>query len=366
MEKDHFLFCPGPVMVSDRLRQALLHPDMCHRVPAFERCMQNIQENLLKIYKADNDYTILLITGSGTAANETVISSYFGPQDKALLVKNGAFGERLEELLDIHGVETSVIGYDWGRPVSPSDIETRLQQDPEITTVVMVFHETSTSMVNPVSEVGKLAARHGKHYVVDGVSAVGGEDVDMVRDHIDLCTCSSNKCLASLPGVGIICARRSELERTKHNRIRVAYLNLHRLYKMSETLHQTPNTPSVTMFMALEAAVERLLEEGLDNQISRHKRCARIIREGVRKMGLELLIDDDLAANTVTSVFLPDEIPLEAFIDAMEHRGFTLYPGKGILKEKNMFQIANMGEVNEDMCAYLLKALAETIAELKN
>ncbi len=366
MEKNHFLFCPGPVMVSDRLRKALLHPDMCHRVPAFEDCIQNIQKNLLKIYKADDDYTVLLITGSGTAANETVVSSYFSPQDKVLLIKNGEFGERLEELLAIHEVATTTIGYDWGTPVNPLDIENRLRQDPAITAIMMVFHETSTSMVNPVSAIGDLAARHGKHFVVDGVSAVGGEDVDMVRDHIDICTCSSNKCLASLPGVGIICARRSELDRTRNNRTRVAYLNLHRLYKMSETLHQTPNTPSVTMFMALEAAVERLLDEGLENQISRHQRCARIIRDGVRKMGLKLLIPDDRAANTVTSVFLPTSVRLEAFIDAMERRGFTLYPGKGILKEKNMFQIANMGEVNEEMCSHLLKAMAEIIEALQN
>jgi len=364
MEKDHFLFCPGPVMVSNRLRQALLHPDMCHRVPAFERCIQNIQKNLLKIYRADDAYTILLITGSGTAANETVISSYFSPRDKVLLIKNGEFGERLAELLAIHEVKTTTVSCDWGTSVDVSDIETRLEQDPEITTIMMVFHETSTSIINPVSQVGGLAARYGKHYVVDGVSAVGGEDVDVVRDHIDFCTCSSNKCLASLPGVGIICAKKSELERTKDNRTRVAYLNLHRLYKMSETLHQTPNTPSVTMFLALEAAVDRLLEEGLENQINRHKRCARIIREGVKEMGLELLAGDEIASNTVTSVFLPEEVQLDEFIEKMEDRGFTLYPGKGVLKEKNMFQIANMGEVNEEMCTYLLKAMKETIDAL--
>lgn len=365
MKKNHFLFCPGPVMVSDRLRQALLHPDMCHRVPEFERCIQNAQKNLLKIYKANEAFTILLITGSGTAANETVVSSYFGPEDKVLLIKNGEFGERLEELLEIHEVKTTSLSYDWGVGADVADIEMHLKQDKGITTIMMVFHETSTSIINPVSRVGALAARYGKHYVVDGVSAVGGEDVDVVRDHIDFCTCSSNKCLASLPGVGIICARKSELERTMNNRTRVTYLNLHRLYKMSKTLHQTPNTPSVTMFLALEAAAERLLEEGLENQISRHKRCARIIRRGVKEMGLELLAGDEIASNTVTSVFLPDIIQLDVFIEKMEDRGFTLYPGKGVLKAKNMFQIANMGEVNEEMCVYLLKVMKETIDELQ-
>ena len=364
MNKSHYLFCPGPVMVPDKVRQALLHPDMCHRVPGFESVMRNIKKNLLNVFKANDEYTILLITGSGTAANETVISSYFSPEDEVLLVKNGEFGQRLEELLEIHGVKTTIIRFDKGAPAEITAIEDGLKQNPGITTIMTVFHETSTSIINPVEQMGELAHRYGKHYIVDGVSAVGGEDVNVVRDHIDFCTLSSNKCLASLPGVGIICAKKSELERTVKNPIRVAYLNLHKLYKMSETLDQTPNTPSVTMFLALDAAVEKLLEEGLENQINRYKRCAQIIRDGVSEMGLKLLADNQVASNTVTSVFLPDKILMEEFIQKMEIKGFTLYPGKGDLMERNMFQIANMGNVNEEMCAVLLKVIAETINEL--
>ena len=229
---------------------------------------------------------------------------------------------------------------------------------------MMVFHETSTSIINPVSQVGELAHKFGKTYIVDSFSAVGGEDVNVVRDHIDFCTVSSNKCLGSLPGVGIICANKSELEKTKNNRLRVVYLNLYRLYKMSETLHQTPNTPSVTMFLALDVAVERLLEEGLENQIARYKRCAVVIRNGVSEMGMKVLANNQVAANTVTSVFLSEKILMDEFIGKMEVKGYTLYPGKGDLRTKNMFQITNMGEVNEDMCIDLLKVMAETINEL--
>jgi len=110
---------------------------------------------------------------------------------------------------------------------------------------------------------------------------------------------------------------------------------------------------------------KRLLEEGLENQINRHKRCAQIIRDGVRKMGMKLLIDDPVASNTVTSVFLPENIQVDEFIEKMEVKGFTLYAGKGELKKNNMFQIANMGKVNEEMCGGLLKVIEETINELK-
>lgn len=362
MKDRQYLFCPGPVMVSEQVKEALQHPDMCHRVPSFEKIIQNIQNNLLKIYRANDDYTVLLVTGSGTAANETVISSYFKPEDKVLLINNGEFGGRLAELLSIHAVDFTAIDYNWGDRPRASDIEKALNEQPDISTLMMVYHETSTSVRNPVQEVGELAHRYGKSYIVDGVSAVGGEDVNMVRDHIDLCTCSSNKCLASMAGVGIICARKEKLEQTRDNKTRVAYLNLYRLYKMSETLHQTPNTPSVTMFIALDAAVERLLDEGLENQIERHKRCAKMIRQGVRKMGLKLLLNDSMASNTVTSVFLPEEIPMEAFIATLESKRITIYPGKGPLKPKNMFQIANMGEINEELCQTFLKVMKETLA----
>ncbi len=361
----HYLFCPGPVMVSERVRKDLLHTDMCHRVPAFENIIQNLQNNLLKIYNADDNYTIMLITGSGTAANETVISSYFKPVDEALLINNGEFGNRLEELLQIHEVKATVLNYEWGERPKVSDVEEKLIDNPDISTIMMVYHETSTSVINPVREVGELAHHHGKSFIVDGVSAVGGEDVDVIRDHIDFCTCSSNKCLASLPGVGIICAKISKLEQSKNNKPRVAYLNLHRLYYMSKNFHQTPNTPSVTMFIALDAAVERLLEKGLEKQINRYKRCARIIRNGVKEMGLKLLIDDGIASNTVSSVFLPTEVAMDEFIGKLENKGFTVYAGKGPLKPKNMFQIANMGEINEEICRFFLKTMEETLTECR-
>ncbi len=366
MGKNHYLFCPGPVMVSERVRKALLHPNMGHRVPAFEKVIENVQNNLLKIYKANDEYTLLLITGSGTAANETVISSYFTPEDEALLVNNGTFGSRLEELLQVHEVKTRVLNYEWGERPQSSDIEEQLRHNPGITAILMVYHETSTSVINPVTEVGELAHRYGKTYFVDGVSAVGGEDVDVVRDYIDFCTCSSNKCLASFPGVGIICAKTSKIEQTKNNKIRVAYLNLYRLYEMARTKHQTPNTPSVTMFIALDAAVERLLDEGLEAQIKRHKRCAEIIRNGMKELGLKLFVDEYMASNTVTSVFLPEGVNQDDFINTLERKGVTIYAGKGYLKERNVFQIANMGAISEQMCHEFLNVMADTLKEFTN
>jgi 2-aminoethylphosphonate-pyruvate transaminase len=350
-------------MVAESVRQALLHPNIGHRVPAFEEIMKSIQQDLLEIFKASDDYTALLITGSGTAANETVISSAFTDSDEVLLINNGEFGCRLEELLQIHEVKTTVLNYDWGQRPNLVEIEELLKSKPTITAVMLVHHETSTGLLNPVPQIGKLAAQYKKSFIVDAVSSLTGEDLDVVRDNIDFCTTSSCKCLASLPGVGIICAKKAKLEQIKNNKIRIAYLNLSRLYEMSHTRSQTPNTPSVTMFIALEAALKRLLEEGLQNQIDRHRRCAAIIRDGVKNLGLKMLLEPEVSSNTVTSVFLPEGVALIDFVSKLDQKGYTVYPGKRHLKEKGMFQIANMGEIDERMCRGLLNEMEKTLLQ---
>ncbi len=365
MERGNFLFCPGPVNVDDQVRKACLHPQVGHRVPFFENVLANLQKILRQVFQAGEDHVILLITGSGTAANETVISSCFTENDEVLVVAAGEFGYRLVELYTIHGVPTRVVEYEWGEIPNVEDVEKALKENPSITTIATVYHETSTSVIHPISEIGDLAKKYDKKYFVDAISALGGEDINVDRDHIDFCTCSSNKCLASLAGVGIICARKSLIEETKDKPTRVAYLSLHRLYEAFMKNGQTANTPSVTMFIALNAAVERLLAEGVKNQIQRHKNCACILREGLRKLGLPMLIGDEAASNVVTSFLLPDEIKADDFIQALENKKYTLYAGKGPLQERNLVQIANMGAIDEAMCHKCLTVIRETLVELK-
>lgn len=357
-----YLFCPGPVTVSERVRQTLLHPDIGHRMPQFKNIFKSLQEKFLQIYKANKDYTILFITGSGTAANETVISSYFKDEDEALLIVNGEFGLRLQEMLDTHGIRNVTLSYEWGKLPNLEDIKNELEKNDKIKAVLAVFHETSTSVINPIREIGELAKKYDKTFIVDAVSALGGEDLDVIRDNIDFCTSSSNKCLASLPGIGIICAKIKELERIKVNKQRVTYLNLSKLYESSK-IYQTPNTPSTTIFLALNEAVTELLEEGVENRIKRYRNCAKIIRDGMRKMGLKFLTDEKIMANTLTSVFLPKEIGLNDFIQKLDQKGFTVYSGKRHLKEQNMIQIGNMGQIYEDICHGFLKAMSKTLKE---
>lgn len=365
MIEKRMLFSPGPVLTSDRVKSALVHPDMCHRHPMFERIVESIRANLLRLFGADERYTAVIVSGSGTAANETALSSIIRDSDEVLLIKNGEFGERLDDILSCYNYRLHVLSYPWGTLPHLDAVEAALAANERVQWVCVAFHETSTGMRNPVREIGRLVARHGRKFFVDCVSAVGGEQIDVVQDEIDVCTGTPNKALGGLPGVSFVVAKRSSVPAlgTEVPR-RNIYLNLQKHIAMAEERNQTPNTPSVTMFVALDATLEELTEEGLDARIGRYRRCAHIIRDGVRALGLRTLLPDDLCANTVTSVFLPGGLRLDEFINEMDSRGYVIYPGKRHLYEQNMFQIANMGRIEPEHCRDFLRVLGETLESM--
>ena len=365
MIEKKMLFSPGPVMTSDRVKSSLAHPDIGHRRPTFERFVDNIRANLLTLYGADERYAAAIVSGSGTAANETALSSIIKDSDEVLLIKNGEFGERLNDILACYQYKLHVLESPWGELPDLNAVEAALAANEAIQWVCVVFHETSTAMRNPVREIGRLTAQYGRKLFVDCVSAVGGEDIDVVRDNIDVCSGVPNKAVGGLPGVSFVIAKRSSvpaLGAEVHQRN--IYLNLQKHIAFADGRSQTPNTPSVTMFVALDAVLEELLGEGLETRINRYRQCAQIIRDGVRELGLRTLLPDDLCSNTVTSVFLPDNLRLDEFIDEMDNRGYIIYPGKRDLYEQNMFQIANMGMINADHCRDFLYVLKQALESM--
>ena len=352
------LFSPGPVMVEEAVRQSMQHYDICHRSPAFEKLFAGIQRKLLRLFEADESYYSVVISGSGTAANEACLSSVFEEGDEALLINNGEFGNRLFEILSKYRIPTYNMEFGWANMPDLAAVEDTLQKHPRITYICMVFHETSTGMINPVHEVGQLAGKYGKRFFSDCVSAAGGEHVDVVKNNIDLCTSVGGKCLGAYPGSAYVCGREALLASLTPDMGKNVYLNLAKHYQMAKKCHQTPNTPNVPLFWPLDAALDWVLErETLDGRIARYQTCAGILRRGMREMGLPFLLPPEQMSNTVTSVFLPAGRDVSAFVAAMAEDGYTVYPGKGPYFEKNMFQVANMGAIYPEDCETFLRVL---------
>ena len=248
-EKDqpgYVLFSPGPVMTSARVKAALVHYDVCHRDGDYAAVVERLQAKLRTVFGASPAHETLLLTGSGTAAMEMAISSVIPPGGKLLVIANGAFGERLDEIAALHEIPRVVLRYEWGAVPEPRDVARALDADPQIAGVVMIQHETSVGLLNPVGEIGRLCRGRGVMLIVDAVSALGAEDVDVVRDHVDICYSSANKCLHSVSGVSFVCVAPEVWERIAHVAPRVYYLDMLRTRRYLAELRQTPFTPAVS------------------------------------------------------------------------------------------------------------------------
>ncbi len=361
------LFSPGPVITTETVKKAALSPDICHRSPMFEELYAKLRKDIVKLFKAnEEEYLSVVVSGSGTASNEMILSSTVDQEDKVLLVTNGEFGNRLKDIINCYQIDLVEIKYEWGKYPDLNQIESALKNESKIKLIAVVFHETSTGMINPVGEIGKLAKRYNKLFFVDAISAVGGEDVNMVRDNIDFCTGVPNKSVAGPPGLSFACVNRSAIEQIKNVKRKNIYLNLQAHIKFAEENNQTPNTPEVVQFIMLQKALDELFEEGLENRIKRYKKLSNMIRQDIRDMGLKMLIDDEsIMSNTVTSVFLPESISVTSFIDRMDREGYVLYPGKGPLLDKNMFQIANMGHLTEEDTRNMLDTIKKILQSSK-
>lgn len=357
------LFSPGPIMVKENVREALSHYDICHRGAEFEELFARTTAKINKLFKADDSYRSVIISGSGTSSNETVLSSIFNEGEKVMLIRNGEFGGRLLEIIQKYDIPLVDCEFEWGEYPDIVKIEEVMAGNPDVKVVAMVYHETCTGMVNPVKVVGDLTKKYNKWFFVDCVSAAAGELIDIVDMNITFATSVGGKCLGAYPGSAYICGKREAFETLKPEMGKNVYLNLAKHYVMAETKNQTPNTPNVNLFWALDVALDNALADGgVEARVARYKECASILRKGMCDMGLKLLIDDETKmANTVTSVFLPEGRNLKEFLKDMEEKGYVVYSGKGKYEEMGMFQVANMGEIYPADCEEFLKVLKECI-----
>jgi 2-aminoethylphosphonate-pyruvate transaminase len=358
-EPGYVLFSPGPVMTSARVKAALVHHDVCHRDGDYSAVVGRLQDKLRPVFGASAQHETLLITGSGTAAMEMAISSAIPPGRKLLVVANGAFGERLEEIAALHGLERVVLKYAWGELPDPRDVARALEADPAIAGAVMIQHETSVGLLNPVGEIGRLCRARGVTLIVDAVSALGAEDVDVVRDNVDICYSSANKCLHSVSGVSFLCVAPEVWQRIGAIEPRVYYLDMKRTRRYLQELRQTPFTPAVSSFFALETALDELAEQGgVPARRELYRKRALRIRRVLADLGFESFTNTGRESHTISTLRLPDGLEIEALYAGMKERGFIVYRCKGALAARHV-QIANMGELSDATIDAFLAAITD-------
>jgi len=360
----YMLLNPGPVNTTATVKSALVHHDVCHRDSIFSELMVSLTGKLRRIFRGTPQHTVVAITGSGTAAMESSLVSTVPPDKKILVVDNGAFGARLAEVATVHEMNLVHLRYAWGQMVDPADIERAFEQHPDIAVVAMIHHETSVGLINPVGIIGQITRAHDALLVVDAVSSLGAEDLDVVRDNIDICYSSANKCLHAVSGASFACVSPRVWPRIEKLKPRAYYLDLRRYRKYMDELAQTPFTPAVSIYFALDQACTEFLADGHARRLETYAHRNRRIREGLAALGMHAFTDTGTESHSIVTASMPAGVAFDDLYEAVKLRGIIIYGCKGVLTDR-FLQIANMGLIDDEAIDTFLAVLAEEIARLR-
>jgi 2-aminoethylphosphonate-pyruvate transaminase len=340
------LLNPGPVTLSERVRRALLRPDMCHREADFTALMADLRGRVERVYPA-HDHRAVLLSGSGTAAVEAMLATLAPREKTTVVLANGVYGERMAAMLEAHGKPVQLLKGDWLQPLDLEAAE-RALADRAVGAVATVHHETTTGRINDVQAVAGLCERRGLPLLLDAVSSYGGEALEIGR--FEAVAATANKCLHGVPGVAFVLVRPGALRREEGPRS--VYLDLRRYVQGDEA----PFTMAVQSCFALHEALQEMEEAG--GWTARRARY-RTISEAVRKrlLPVEPLVEVDARASMLTAWPLPERVSYHALHDRLRAAGFVIYAGQGALAGR-IFRIATMGDIHDADLARLLEALA--------
>ena len=362
--KQQLLFTPGPVNLAQNVREAICKYDICHREIDFDYLLQSIENKLLALFEIKNtaNYRAVVITGSGTAANESMLSSVVGGKN-ILILSNGEFGERLHGISKIHNENTFLLEFDWGEKLSLKKIKDFLRIQ-KIDVIAMVHHETSSGMLNPLEKIGKLSKSHGAIFIVDCVSSAGAEVIDLEKCNITFCSSSSSKAIGSSPGLSFVVGETQEFEKLKTLPIKSMYLNLYKFYDFIKTFSQTPNTPAVHLFYALDQALSNILNEGVVNRYANLRDKANKLRQGMLSLGLKFVINQKDMCSILTTVYTPSHIDVGVLRQKLREKSIIIYEGKGYFKN-HVFQVGNIGDLSFTDIQYFLNSLKKVLDSFK-
>ena len=357
------LMLPGPTSVHQRVLEAMSQPIVNHRGALYGDILTKTNDLMSEMFKTSNKSYI--ITGSGTAAMEAGISNVVNSKEKILSVVGGKFGERFMKIAQAHQIDAQELTIEWGKAVTPQQVKEALDEDEDIKAITVVHNETSTGVSAPIEEIGKVMKNYDALYVVDTVSSLGGDYVDVDKYGIDVCVTGSQKCLAAPPGMAAVTYSDDAWKASENVNSNTYYLNM-AAYKKSgdKASPETPYTPSVSMTYALYEALKVIEEEGLDKRIARHHNAAKASVAAVKALGLELFPDESVSSATVTAVKMPEGISDKDFRGTTRDKyGVELAGGQDHLKG-NVFRIGHMGNVSYKELEIAFSAIGMTLKGL--
>ena len=324
------LLGPGPSPVSDAVYKALAKPTLGHLDPYFIKIMDAIKAQLRIVMNTGNEVTMPM-SGTGSAGMEAAFVNFVEPGDRVLILINGVFGKRMQDVATRLGARVDALEFEWGTPVVPAQVAEQLKKGP-YATVAVVHAETSTGVCNPVQAIGDLVFPTGALFLVDCVTSLGGIPVEMDAWHADILYSGTQKCLSCPPGLAPISISPRAVKKLLNRATKVPnwYLDLSMIINYWEgNTRAYHHTAPINMEYALYQALYLLLEEGLPASFARHKAVHDRLVKGLDKLGLRMLVAPEYRLPEVNTVIVPAGVD-EAAVRARLLDEFKIEIGSGL------------------------------------
>lgn len=348
------MFVPGPVDVNPEVLAAQAQPMIPHRSIEFETIFRRASEKAVQIFNTQE--RVFIFSSSGTGLQEAAIRNLC--KENVLSCVNGAFGQRWYQVAQMNGKAAEALEAAWGQPITPELVSEALQRN-SYEVITIVHNETSTGVQNPVKEIAAAVHTQSPQTLIcmDAVSSLGGVEVQMDAWGLDMVLTSSQKCLALPPGLALAAVSERAMEHARQVPERGWYFDLVRMEEHRKK-DSTPATPALSLIYALDAQLQRILEEGLTARYSRHSRMAERVQDWALDSGFDLFAQEGYRSQTVTTVTNTLNIEFGDLNKSLMAKDMRIAGGYGHLKGKT-FRIAHMGETQPADIDRLLATISE-------
>lgn len=348
--KAYKLLTPGPLTTTDSVKQQMLF-DHCTWDDEYKQITIDIQNELLSLARVDaNEYSVVLMQGSGSFGVESVLTSVVGNEDKILIISNGAYGKRMQEMADHAKVPYVLYEVNFDEVPQASVIAEIVNEDTSITHIAMVHSETTSGILNDIEAVGKVAKANSLTYIVDAMSSFGGIDIPMKDFHIDFIVSSANKCIQGVPGFSFIIANSEKLVASA-GKARSLSLDLYDQHKTMQKDGKWRFTSPTHVVLAFHKALQELKEEGgIQARYTRYRNNNTYLIERFAQMGMKSYVAKENQGPIITTFYYPENanFTFEEMYTFIKEKGYAIYPGK--LTDAQTFRVGNIGEIyQEDM-----------------
>lgn len=359
-----FLLTPGPLSTSYAVKEAMLK-DWGSWDNEFRALTAKMQRALLDLTgDKDNVLDCVPMQGSGSFSVEAMLSSFIPKDGKALVLVNGAYGQRIVQTLQYLNRKYSLIDKGDYMPPRGQEVIDAIADDPEISHVIVVHCETSSGILNPIKEISDAVVASGRKLLIDSMSAFGAIELDINDIKYVAMVSSANKCIEGVPGFGFIIAHKDELEAAK-GRSHSLCLDVHAQWAHMNKTGQWRFTPPTHVVVAfLEALKAHKLEGGVEGRGARYTNNRDVLVKGMRELGFETLLNDRWLSPIIVTFFCPadENFKFENFYQLMKAKGFIIYPGKLTVAES--FRIGCIGQMDGFVMQNVIKAAADCLSDM--